>query len=1041
MDINVQNKFITAFQERMSFFIPRFEDIYERKSLLKTGQRSQIYLYLNKMNDTLYAVKEICLQNDQELEWIQRMIDSFYIIDSQICNKKNIVKSEGFYYKFNKSKVNQNAHQAGICQTTIGFYLVLEKCDGSLDELFKNSLQQNCSTLENRERARNYSGTVSGLQQKQQNSQMINLNFPFSPSLHRNSNVNSLKNQILLNQATQASARQELCNADEGANFSVIKKAPITLKEFDFFNLYSNLKDLILQIHELDGSAIFIDSFSASDIFYIVTKNNEIDFKFSKMTTHIIDSKKQMRLLAEIFLQIGLAKQFENIPSQSSLNFTSLNQNYQKSQQQLQQQVQQSYQNSLNQQQQSGGQLTTGYANSFQLNKINNINTNQLNLQQTQSINTSHNQIKSPNNNNNSNKCNNPQLSQIPSQQVSLVNQNQQLLSSSFSFNQQYQTNSQNTTNVCNLPNYSQNISQNSSPSSQVIIQQQPIFSNSVSFNDVVYKSQNQIINLSQSQQMQQSGSFAVIASGTPSQNNLNSSNNNNNNANLLSTSQNYDNLIEENAQLNYQNHTEFLLENLKTLQKKFEKADILTTVTKFCKLIQSMITGQTTNQCYYQILKIYNAREFFFEFNQSKLQLINPSTQSLSSRHFSNAQFLFCSPPYILRSSEQARARSLNNNSNTSNNSNNIQSVFNFEDGSFSSSPSTIKKRSTIQRAQVSENVDTLITYINSLKDNTLVTLVQTFSNLVNAIKQKKKKLRFEKYLTLKEMRFLKTIEPMYCGVNCISVDFGNFYQAEAMQLTGSSFESLTNLQGLELNFDFWNEAEENQFIVMIQKLSSLTNLRLFSASLSYIGQKNNHHSVDFSKNSFQVISSMISQLPELLCLELDFTGWNTIQEQQIQDLVQAIVKCKKLIQLSLVFNDIVNSQNLNIDSRTLMIFNQLSQLPDLQQLQLSFRGWGLNKKINEQNLLEFIWGMAQFPGLHKGVQISFENLFQNMMELVFVDKGPDSANPLRSSQKLNSQSILQEIQKQLSDFPEIIKQTKLINIFDDQLQIMILL
>ncbi|KAL4460464.1 hypothetical protein ABPG74_000215 [Tetrahymena malaccensis] len=970
MDINVQNKFITAFQERMSFFIPRFEDVYERKNLLKTGQRSKIYLYLNKMNDTLYAVKEISLQNDQELEWIQRMIDSFYIIDSQICNKKNIVKSEGFYYKFNKSKVNQNAHQAGICQTTIDFYLVLEKCDGSLDELLKNSLQQNCSTLEKKERTRNDSGTLSGLQQKQQNSQMMSHNIPFSPSVHRNSNLNSLKNQILLNQATQASARQELLNADEGGTLSLIKKAPIRLQEFDFFNLYSNLKDLILQIHELDGSAIFIDSFSASDIFYIVTKNNEIDFKFSKMTTHIIDSKKQMRLLAEIFLQIGLAKQFENIPIQSSQNLGSMNQNYQ----QNQQQIQQGMQNQLNQQQQqqSGGQLNIGSSSSFQSNKINNINTNQLNLQQTQSINTSHNQIKSPNNNKNSNKCYNPQQNQIPSYQVSFANQNQQLLSSSFSFNQQYQTNSQNTTNVCNLPNYSQNISQNSSPSSQLIKQHQPVFSNSVSFKDVEYKSQNQNSNLNQSQQMQQSGSFAVIASGTPSQNNLN---NNNNYANLLSTSQNQDNLIEENNQLNYQKHTEFLLENLKTLQKKFEKADILTTVTKFCKLIQSMITGQTTNQCYYQILKIYNAREFFFEFNQSKLQLINPSTQSLSTRHFSNAQFLFCPTPYILRSSEQTRARSLNNNSNNSNNSNNIYSIYNFEDGSFSSSPSTIKKRSTIQRVQVSENVDALTTYINSLKDNTLVTLVQTFSNLVNAIKQKKKKLRFEKYLTLKEMRFLKTIEPMYCGVNCISVDFGNFYQAEAMQLTGSSFESLINLQGLELNFDFWNEAEEDQFIIMIQKLSSLTNLRLFSASLSYIGQKSNHHSVDFSKNSFQVISDMITRLPELLCLELDFTGWNTIQEQQIQNLLEAIVKCKKLIQLSLVFNDIVNSQNINIDSGTLMIFNQLSLLPDLQQLQLSFRGWGLNKKISEQNLLEFICGMAQFPGLHTGVQISFEN------------------------------------------------------------------
>ncbi|EAS06868.2 hypothetical protein TTHERM_00725870 (macronuclear) [Tetrahymena thermophila SB210] len=1040
MDINVQNKFITAFQERMSFFIPRFEDVYERKNLLKTGQRSKIYLYLNKMNDTQYVVKEICLQSDQELEWIQRTIDSFYIIDSQICNKKNIVKSEGFYYKFNKSKMNSNAHQAGLCQTTIDFYLVLEKCDGSLDELLKNSFQKNSSTLEKIERARNDSGNVVGLQQKQQNSQMISLNIPFSQPIHRNSNLNSLKNQILLNQATQASARQELCSADDGASISALKKAPIRLQEFDFFNLYSNLKDLILQIHELDGSAIFIDSFSASDIFYIVTKNNEIDFKFSKMTTHIIDSKKQMRLLAEIFLQIGLVKQFENIPIQSSLNFANLSNNCQQNQQQLQQQIQQTQQNSLNQQQQSGGQIITSSANSIQVNKINYTNTNQLNLQQTQLTNASHNQIKSPNNNNNNTtKYNNPQQNQIPSQQVSFVNQNQQLLSSSFSFNQQYQTNSQNTTNVCNLPNNSQNISQNSSPSSQVVKQQQPVFSNSVSFKDVEYKSQNQNSNLNQSQQMQQSGSFAVIASGTPSQNNLNS--NNINNANMLSTSQNQDNLIEENNQLNYQRHTEFLLENLKTLQKKFEKADIITTVTKFCKLIQSMITGQTTNQCYYQILKIYNAREFFFEFNQSKLQLINPSTQSLSQRHFSNAQFLFCPPPYILRSSEQTRARSLNNNSNASSNGNNIYSIYNFEDGSFSSSPSTIKKRSTIQRAQLSDNVDALTTYINSLKDNTLVTLVQTFSNLVNAIKQKKKKLRFEKYLTLKEMRFLKTIEPMYCGVNCISVDFGNFYQAEAMQLTGSSFESLTNLQGLELNFDFWNEAEEDQFIFMIQKLSSLTNLRLFSASLSYIGQKNNHHSVDFSKNSFQAISSMISQLPELLCLELDFTGWNTIQEQQIQNLISAIIKCKKLIQLSLIFNDIVNSQNANISSGALMEFNELSQLPDLQQLQLSFRGWGLNKKISEQNLLDFICGMAQFPGLHTGVQISFENLFQNMMELVLVDKGSNSANPLKSSQKLNSQNILQEIQKQLPDLTEIIKQTKLINIFYDQLQIMILL
>lgn len=52
MDINVQNKYITAFQERMNFFIPRFEEIYERRNLLKTGNRSDIYLYWNRMNNT-----------------------------------------------------------------------------------------------------------------------------------------------------------------------------------------------------------------------------------------------------------------------------------------------------------------------------------------------------------------------------------------------------------------------------------------------------------------------------------------------------------------------------------------------------------------------------------------------------------------------------------------------------------------------------------------------------------------------------------------------------------------------------------------------------------------------------------------------------------------------------------------------------------------------------------------------------------------------------------------------------------------------------
>lgn len=69
------------------------------------------------------------------------MIDSFFIVDTQVCNKRNVVKSEGFYYKFNKTKANPNAHQVGSSSTSIDFYIVLEKCDGSLDELFNTSLE------------------------------------------------------------------------------------------------------------------------------------------------------------------------------------------------------------------------------------------------------------------------------------------------------------------------------------------------------------------------------------------------------------------------------------------------------------------------------------------------------------------------------------------------------------------------------------------------------------------------------------------------------------------------------------------------------------------------------------------------------------------------------------------------------------------------------------------------------------------------------------------------------------------------------------
>lgn len=54
----------------MNFFIPRFEEMYERKNLLKTGQRSKVYLYWHRMNNIYYAVKEINLRNDSELEWI-----------------------------------------------------------------------------------------------------------------------------------------------------------------------------------------------------------------------------------------------------------------------------------------------------------------------------------------------------------------------------------------------------------------------------------------------------------------------------------------------------------------------------------------------------------------------------------------------------------------------------------------------------------------------------------------------------------------------------------------------------------------------------------------------------------------------------------------------------------------------------------------------------------------------------------------------------------------------------------------------------------